>query len=225
MALARSLAKSPKVLLLDEPMAALDKKLREETQFELMHLQYELGMTFIIVTHDQEEAMTVADRIGVMDKGRLVQVGTPAEIYEQPNSRYVADFIGDVTLFEGTLEGHDDGARDGARARLRHAAARPERHGRRRGGRNGVDRGRPEKTRLSPDPLPDDTPNVLTGEVFDIAYLGDLSVYKVRRPDGSFMKASQPNATRLVQRPIGWDDRVWLSFAPDAGVLLTLLIP
>src|SRR3984893_1917363 len=102
-ALARSLVKRPRVLLLDEPLAALDKKLRGETQFELMQLQERLGLTFIIVTHDQQEAMTVADRIGVMDHGRLVQVATPAEIYEQPNSRWVADFVGEVNLLEGRV--------------------------------------------------------------------------------------------------------------------------
>ncbi|NJL50536.1 MAG: ABC transporter ATP-binding protein [Blastochloris sp.] len=220
-ALARALARSPKVLLLDEPMAALDKKLREETQFELMHIQYELGMTFIIVTHDQEEAMTVADRIGVMDKGRLVQVGTPAEIYEQPNSRYVADFIGDVSLFEGTLEGRDGDValvRERTSGTLLRALAGTAEAA---PGATVWIAVRPEKARISPDPLPAETPNVLAGEVFDIAYLGDLSIYKVRRPDGTFMKASQPNATRLVERPIGWDDKVWLSFAPEAGVLLT----
>ena len=95
--------KRPRVLLLDEPLAALDKKLRGETQFELMQLQEKLGLTFIIVTHDQQEAMTVADRIGVMDHGRLIQVATPTEIYEQPNSRWVADFIGDVNLIEGRV--------------------------------------------------------------------------------------------------------------------------
>jgi putrescine transport system ATP-binding protein len=102
-ALARSLAKRPKVLLLDEPMAALDKKLREQTQFELMDLQQRIGTTFIIVTHDQEEAMTVADRIAVMDHGKLVQVATPAEIYEQPNSRYVAEFVGDINIIEAEV--------------------------------------------------------------------------------------------------------------------------
>lgn len=165
--------------------------------------------------------MTVADRIGVMDKGRLVQVGTPAEIYEQPNSRYVADFIGDVTLFEGTLEGREG---EVAVVRERASGALLRAHAGTADAAPGATvwiAVRPEKTKLSPDPLPTATPNVLAGEVFDIAYLGDLSVYKVRRPDGGFMKASQPNATRLVQRPIGWDDKVWLSFAPEAGVLLT----
>src|SRR4029450_9633566 len=100
-ALARALVKRPRVLLLDEPLAALDKKLRGETQFELMHLKQELGLTFVIVTHDQEEAMTVADRIGVMNRGRVMQVATPPELYEQPNSRWVADFVGDVNLIEG----------------------------------------------------------------------------------------------------------------------------
>src|SRR5215207_6525907 len=104
-ALARAVAKRPKVLLLDEPLGALDKKLREETQFELMDIQVELGITFVIVTHDQEEAMTVADRISVMDHGKIVQIAPPAEIYEAPNSRYVADFIGSVNMFEGVVDG------------------------------------------------------------------------------------------------------------------------
>ena len=110
MALARAIAKRPKVLLLDEPLGALDKKLREETQFELIDLQYDLGLTFVIVTHDQEEAMTVADRISVMDQGKIVQVATPAEIYESPNSRYVADFIGSVNIFEGPVRDGGAGA-------------------------------------------------------------------------------------------------------------------
>ena len=131
-ALARSVAKRPRVLLLDEPLAALDKKLREETQFELMDLQQRLGLTFVIVTHDQEEAMTVADRIAVMDKGKVIQVATPAEIYEQPNSRFVADFVGDVNMFEGRVvrgRPRRDGRRSTGDGRMRcvRAPARPAR--------------------------------------------------------------------------------------------------
>ena len=100
-ALARALVKQPKLLLLDEPLGALDKKLREHTQFELINIQETLGVTFIVVTHDQEEAMTLSTRIGVMNHGEIVQVGTPTEIYEYPNSRFVADFIGSVNMFEG----------------------------------------------------------------------------------------------------------------------------
>ena len=122
MALARALAKRPKVLLLDEPLAALDKKLREETQFELMDIQHDLGMTFVVVTHDQEEAMTMADRIAVMDHGRIVQVATPGEIYEQPKTRFIAEFVGDVNIIEGRVAGGRDGLwrdRDPSRARRR----------------------------------------------------------------------------------------------------------
>src|SRR5271168_967036 len=124
-ALARSLVKRPRVLLLDEPMAALDKKLRGETQFELMELQRQLGLTFIIVTHDQSEAMTVADRIAVMDRGRLMQVAPPAEIYEQPNSRWVADFIGEVNVFEGHL-GADGLSVEGTPAGRLHVAIKAD---------------------------------------------------------------------------------------------------
>ena len=124
-ALARSLVKRPRLLLLDEPMAALDKKLRGETRFELMELQRQLGLTFVIVTHDQGEAMTVADRIGVMDRGRLMQVAPPAEIYEQPNSRWVADFVGDVNLFEGRL-GDDRLSVEGTAAGRLRVAAKPD---------------------------------------------------------------------------------------------------
>ncbi len=218
-ALARSLAKRPKVLLLDEPMAALDKKLREETQFELMDLQERLGTTFIIVTHDQEEAMTVADRIAVMDKGEIVQVATPSEIYERPKSRWVAGFIGDINLIEGgVVEANGAGAvvEDGGGRRFHVAEA------------DGVIVGtkvaialRPEKLRIAAAVTATDDANTMRGRVWDIGYLGDKSVYKIRLADGSEMKASVANVTRIVERPISWDDEVLLSWSPSAAVLLT----
>jgi putrescine transport system ATP-binding protein len=217
-ALARSLAKRPKVLLLDEPLAALDRKLREETQFELMELQEKLGTTFVIVTHDQEEAMTVADRIAVMSRGRVVQVGAPTEIYEQPNSRYVAEFVGDVNLLEGRLTECGPGgcAIDSPVGRLVSTQA--------------VDAApgatvwmalRPEKLRISPQRPVSMAENCVGGTVWDIGYLGSLSIYKVRLDNGAVMKAAVANATRLIERPIGWNDRIWLSWTPQAVVVLT----
>jgi putrescine transport system ATP-binding protein len=217
-ALARALVKRPRVLLLDEPLAALDKKLRGETQFELMHLRAKLGLTFLIVTHDQEEAMTVADRIGVMDRGRLVQVASPPEIYEQPNCRWVADFIGDVNLIEGRMIEAAAGGSTimSADAGKLHAAAAA-----------GVGPGdtvwvavRPEKVRISHQPPVDADANCVAGQVSSIGYLGDLSIYKVRLYNGSVMKAAAANMTRLIERPFGRDEPVWLSWAPDAGVVL-----
>jgi putrescine transport system ATP-binding protein len=219
-ALARSLAKHPKVLLLDEPLAALDKKLREETQFELADLQQRLGLTFVIVTHDQEEAMTLADRIAVMSHGRIVQVATPAEIYEQPNSRYVADFVGDINIIECGLAARGDGMTrlecPGAGATIVVAQE------------IGADPGtkvwfavRPEKMTISLAAPPEPGVNSLHGEVWDIGYLGDVSVYHVRMANGGTVKATVANRTRLVERPITWEDEVWLSWAPDAGIVLT----
>ncbi|WP_207778673.1 ABC transporter ATP-binding protein [Kaistia algarum] len=219
-ALARSLAKKPKVLLLDEPLGALDKKLREQTQFELTDLQVNLGMTFLIVTHDQEEAMTVADRIAVMDQGRIVQVATPAEIYEQPNSRYVADFIGDINLLEGRVGASGAGeARlecvgTGATVQIAQSLSAPV-------GSQAWFSIRPEKVRISLEPPADPTVNAVSGEVWDIGYLGDVSIYHVRLPTGATMKATITNATRLVARPITWEDKVWLTWSNDAGVVLT----
>ncbi|MBB3932181.1 putrescine transport system ATP-binding protein [Kaistia hirudinis] len=219
-ALARSLAKKPKVLLLDEPLGALDKKLREETQFELTDLQMKLGMTFLIVTHDQEEAMTVADRIAVMDQGRIVQVATPAEIYEQPNSRYVADFIGDINILEGHLAPAPPGstrlecAATGANVEVRQETAAPT-------GGQAWFAIRPEKVRISLDAPTDPSVNAVRGEVWDIGYLGDVSIYHVRLSTGATLKATITNATRLVERPITWEDKVWLTWSHDAGVILT----
>src|SRR5216683_6457819 len=171
-ALARSLVKRPRVLLLDEPLAALDKKLRGETQFELMHLKERLGLTFVIVTHDQEEAMTVADRIGVMDHGRLVQVATPPELYEQPSSRWVADFIGDVNLIEGKVADASPAATTIASAgagRLRVASSSDAKPG------DTVWVAlRPEKVRIAREPPAMAAENCVAGEVRDIGYLGDV---------------------------------------------------
>jgi putrescine transport system ATP-binding protein len=217
-ALARSLAKRPQVLLLDEPLAALDKQLRAETQFELMELQARLGTAFVIVTHDQQEAMTVARRMAVMDRGRIVQVGTPAQIYEQPNSRYVASFVGDVNMIEGRLTASGpDGARIDSAAGVTLATAQ------RVDGAAGDTVWvalRPEKLRLAVAP-PAAGENCVAGRVAEIAYLGNVSVYKVRLDNAFVMKVQVPNLTRLVERPIGANDRVWLSWTPDAGVVLT----
>lgn len=221
-ALARSLAKRPKVLLLDEPLGALDRKLREETQFELMDIQHTLGLTFLIVTHDQEEAMTVSDRIAVMDKGRIVQVATPAEIYEAPNCRYVADFIGDINIMEGTVTGLGEGGSpailtmncDGLVVAVeQEAAAVP--------GSSAAFAIRPEKVRITIDPPAETTVNAAYGEVWDIGYLGDFSIFLVRLEDGRIIRAAQANVSRLVDRPITFGDMVWLSWSRDAGLILT----
>ncbi len=221
-ALARSLVKRPRVLLLDEPMAALDKKLRGETQFELMDLQRRLGLTFIIVTHDQSEAMIVADRIGVMDRGRLIQVGSPAEIYERPNSRWVAGFIGEVNLFEGKL-GSDRTVVEGTSAgRLRTAVTID------------ADPGaavciavRPERLRMArPLPRPNDAAsgesdeNSVAGTIVDIGYLGDLSIYKIRIADGSILKAATVNSGTAGER-LSRNEPVQLTFPPQAAIALT----
>jgi putrescine transport system ATP-binding protein len=219
-ALARSLAKKPKVLLLDEPLGALDKKLREETQFELMDLQVQLGMTFLIVTHDQDEAMTVADRIAVMDQGKIVQIAPPAQMYEQPSCRYVAGFLGDINLFEAKVTAIIDGALDLAVNDCdSHFTV---------GYGDTLTKGdnvwlaiRPEKMRIAQDVPPENTPNVIAGTVWDIGYLGDWTTYLVEIEGGMKVRVARANASRFVERPISWDDKVWIHFAPDSGVVLT----
>ncbi len=213
-ALARCLVKRPRVLLLDEPLAALDKKLRDLTRFELMELQRQLGLTFVIVTHDQSEAMIVADRIGVMDRGRLMQVAAPDEIYERPGSRWVADFVGDINLFEGRV-GDDRLSVEGTAAgRLRIAApigAEP---------RTPVWVAvRPERIRLSHD-KPPNLENCLAGTIVEIGYLGDVSIYQVRIADGSRVKAAVANTDGNGGDSPQPADNVWLSFSPEAPIVL-----
>jgi putrescine transport system ATP-binding protein len=219
-ALARSLAKRPKVLLLDEPLAALDRKLREQTQFELMELQIKLGTTFMIVTHDQEEAMAVADRIAVMDRGRIVQMGTPTEVYEQPATRYVADFIGDVNLIEARVTGRDE---KGVLLQSPMVAAplRAVTEADVAAGAAVTIALRPEKMKITMRKPADAAENTVRGVVSGIAYLGDFSIYRVTLENGVVFKAARPNVTRVSDQPIGWDDRVFLSWAPEAGVVLT----
>ncbi|KAA2237758.1 ABC transporter ATP-binding protein [Salinarimonas soli] len=221
-ALARALAKRPRVLLLDEPLGALDKKLREETQFELIDLQERLGTTFVVVTHDQEEAMTMAHRIAVMDHGRIVQVATPGEIYEQPRTRFIAEFVGDVNILEGEVAGRTEAGLWMIRSPLSSEPLvidDPD-ESLATGTRVAV-AVRPEKIRLHETPPAAATANVLAGEVWDIGYLGDWTVYRIRLPSGELIRLSRANASRFVEQPVGWEDRVHVSFAPDAGVILT----
>ncbi len=217
-ALARSLIKKPKLLLLDEPLGALDRKLREETQFELVKIQESLGVTFIVVTHDQEEAMTLSTRIGVMNAGEIVQVGEPRDVYELPNSRFVADFVGSVNLFAGEV---DAGAADKLRIKA------PE-----SGGDIIVNpvpglkarqkiwlAVRPEKIRLARE-KPQGLANLRYGMVEEVAYMGDISVYKVKLDNGSTIKVTEPNIT-YSDNPIRWGEKVWLSWSSADGVVLT----
>jgi len=219
-ALARSLAKAPKLLLLDEPMGALDAKLRQDTQFELMDIQEKTGTTFVIVTHDQEEAMTVASRVAVMDHGRIVQADTPSRIYEMPNSVYVADFIGDVTILAGRARRSGTGYEISFAEGLSPLYAQSDAE---------LSEGqtchlaiRPEKMAISAE-KPEDRRNALRGKVHDIAYLGNLSTYNVRLANGQIVKvvkAQTANTRRLSQRPFTWEDEVWLSWTDTAAVLL-----
>ena len=220
-ALARSLVKRPKLLLLDEPLAALDKKLREHTQFELINIQEQLGVTFIVVTHDQEEAMTLASRIGVMNRGEIIQIGTPTEIYEFPTSRFVADFIGSVNMFEGRLiEDLPD------RVRIQSKELGAVIH---------VDHGisaapastvwaaiRPEKIDIGRSPPANATENCVRGVVKEIAYMGDMSVYLVQADSGKTIRVTLPNIERLSDdERILWDETVYLSWHPGSPVVVT----
>ena len=216
-ALARALAKAPKLLLLDEPLGALDKKLRSETQFELMDIQERTGTTFVIVTHDQEEAMTVSSRVALMDEGKMVQVATPSQIYEAPNSIYTADFIGDVNIISGTakLESRQisivwDAEHAPIIAPL-DASFGPD---------DTIHFAiRPEKVGISAE-KPSASENSYQGKILDIAYLGNISTYHVELPSGHIIKAQTANTQRLSERGLTWEDTVWVYFQGSAGVLL-----
>jgi putrescine transport system ATP-binding protein len=222
-ALARSLARRPKVLLLDEPLAALDKKLRESTQLELMELQRRLGMTFIIVTHDQEEAMTVANRIGVMDAGRLEQVASPRELYEAPRSRWVAEFVGDVNIIEGQLQSREANRLMIATSEAGAIAVAEPRH---KITKTGVCVAiRPEKIKLSlrgpvSDALHAHAINRLEGIVTEVNYLGGVTAYKVRLDSGAVLRASMANTARLDIDAYHASQRVVVWFTPDDCVVL-----
>ncbi len=217
-ALARSLVKRPKLLLLDEPLAALDKRLREQTQFELVTIQEKVGVTFIMVTHDQEEAMTMSTRLGVMDHGRMRQIGTPNEIYEYPNSDYVADFIGSINKFEGRVAEDEtdhilvESEEAGCELYVSHSADVPI-------GSQVKVAIRPEKVMISTSP-PEQKRNSTRGIVKDIGYLGDVSIYHVELASGKIVLATQPNLVRLAERPVTWDDEVYLYWRAENSIVL-----
>ena len=218
-ALARALVKQPKLLLLDEPLGALDRKLREQTQFELMNIQERVGITFVMVTHDQEEAMTMASRIAVMDHGRIVQVGNPNEIYEYPNSRFVADFIGSVNMYEGRIVEDEadhvtiESPALGTTVYVDHGvAAAPS--------ATVWVAIRPEKVRIARE-RPPGTHNIAHGRVRDIGYLGDVSIYYVTLDSGETMQATMPNLVRLAEPAVSWDEEVFLTWEPENAIVLT----
>ena len=218
-ALARALVKKPKLLLLDEPLAALDKKLRKQTQFELANIQEQVGVTFIVVTHDQEEAMTLSSRMAVMDMGKFKQIGTPTEIYEFPESRFVADFIGSANIFEGKVinskAGHVTVSTDVGELIVNYGQSVSE-------GKNiwiGI---RPEKIHLSKTITKKKDGNHIKGVVEEIGYLGETSIYKVRLENGQIIDVSAPNQSRPMNqaRGITWEDVVYLSWEPESAMLL-----
>ncbi len=226
-ALARALVKKPKVLLLDEPLSALDAKLREAMRFELSQLHQKVGITFIIVTHDQDEALAIASRIAVMNKGSIAQLGTPSDLYEFPGSRFVADFIGSVNMFEGKLITDKPGEAiitcpelDPHRVHVPHAVLGQE--------NSPVWVAiRPEKMNLHKDAdAPPSVPecpvahNVARGEIKEISYLGDISIFHVQLANGRLIRISRPNRSRFDQDNFGWGEKVWVSWVGSSPVLL-----
>jgi spermidine/putrescine ABC transporter ATP-binding subunit len=226
-ALSRALVKKPKVLLLDEPLSALDAKLREAMRFELSQLQRKVGITFIMVTHDQDEALAIASRIAVMNKGSIAQLGTPSDLYEFPASRFVADFIGSVNMFEGTLiDDKPDEATvacpelEPHRVHVPHSVSGQE--------TSAVWVAiRPEKMTLHKDAdKPPEVPecpeahNVARGEIKEVSYLGDISIYHVMLDNGRLIRISRPNRSRWDQDDFSWGERVWVSWGGSSPVVL-----
>lgn len=218
-ALARSLIKQPKVLLLDEPLAALDKKLREHTQFELMNIQDKLGVTFVVVTHDQEEAMTLSTRIAVMNEGRFLQVGDPKEIYEYPKSRFVADFIGTINMFDGIVTDVSDTAIavqcDDVAVTVRALPGEDVTVG-----QAVCVAVRPEKIFISLEEPQDDDVVQMTGVVDDLGYLGNRSLYRVRLETGRTIHVSRQNQRRSAKRFVEWDDKIWVSWRARSSIVM-----
>ncbi|OBU85312.1 transporter [Chromobacterium subtsugae] len=220
-ALARSLVKRPKLLLLDEPLGALDKKLRQQTQLELVNTIEAVGVTCIMVTHDQEEAMTMASRIGIMSEGKLLQVGTPTEIYEYPNCRFTAEFIGETNMLEGAVAVDEPDLVEihsqelGGVIRIEHGITGPK-------GMHVWASVRPEDVRLDKQPLPPG-PNRAAGTVQDIAYLGSYSIYHVKLAGGKVVKSIVPSSRwcDANETPPTWGDPVHVSWRSDAPVVLT----
>ena len=218
-ALARSLAKHPKVLLLDEPLGALDKKLREHTQFEIANIQYKTGITFVVVTHDQEEAMTLATRIAVMDKGEVRQIGSATDVYEYPNCAFVAGFIGSINMFDGevkTINGVSsvEVPKLGATVEARENPSLAP-------GQKVKVAVRPEKIHITREP-PANGLNAIEGTVDDLAYFGKDSLYRIKLPTGTVVQVNNVNARRGAEseRVAQWEDKVWLSFEPSSVILL-----
>jgi putrescine transport system ATP-binding protein len=211
-ALARALAKMPKLLLFDEPLAALDRKLREETRLELTGIQERIGTTFLVVTHDQEEALSLASRIAVMRSGRLVQIGPPAEIYERPNSRFVADFVGAVNLFEGEVVVGECGATALAIAGVGEPIPLPAKTA---PGHDVALALRPEKLLLSRERP---TEIALVATIATIGYQGGQSTVHLTTASGLTLRAHLPSVAAL-----GFERgaTVWASWLPEDAVVLT----
>ena len=218
-ALARSLAKRPKLILLDEPLAALDKKLKEQTQFELVNIQEKVGITFVLVTHDQEEAMTISSRIAIMEEGRIRQIDSPHNIYEFPNSRYVAEFIGNINIFDGIIVEYEldhvliESKELECLCYSAHTGALPI-------GAKVTLAIRPEKIMISAI-KPSYPRNCVQGIIKEIAYLGDISIYYVKLKSGKIIMATIPNLLRLSERNFQWEDSVYLFWRSENSLVLT----